>query len=453
MEMGDRIFHHAFDGFAKLTSFAFNGSNIVNFSTKFIQSKGFTESKKENTIAPFILFDRPEPPFTLAEKARQLYNGIDNTNVNIHAFPKDTNSSDVEFLAVSDFWQSYQIDGESLDTISHVNPELPTYYMLKDHVPLPSTSHPVQEKDKNTFVSFVSYMSPVSFLSNYINVIRIKTASERENIVSIKRKKLSYMHAMGLSENYAIIFADPLYINQWKILENVQPVESLEWFPSEKTDILVVNLETKEVTEIPVEAKVHMHFVNAFEKNGKIIIDYITYPNFNFIRDLTMHALNNITNRNKIDPASRLVRYKINPKRKTVKVNNFTRRKKRQFVNNMDFPTINEEYRHKKHCYIYGVVLKSDNVHLATMSLVKKDLCNGTDKHWSREDHFATEPTFVANPNATSEDDGVLLTVVLNGKKKKSYLAVFDGKTLKMIAKGYLSDHIPFTLHGNFFNL
>ena len=83
------------------------------------------------------------------------------------------------------------------------------------------------------------------------------------------------MHSLALSENYAALFADPLYINHWKMLRDVEPAECLEWKPEENTTVLIVNLNTTEVTEIPISPKVHMHFVNAFEKNNKLYIDYV----------------------------------------------------------------------------------------------------------------------------------------------------------------------------------
>ena len=40
------------------------------------------------------------------------------------------------------------------------------------------------------------------------------------------------------------------------------------------------------------------------------------------------------------------------------------------------------------------------------MQLVKFDLCKKTSKTWSDPKYIPTEPVFVANPNATDEDDG-----------------------------------------------
>jgi len=47
---------------------------------------------------------------------------------------------------------------------------------------------------------------------------------------------------------------------------------------------------------------------------------------------------------------------------------------------------------------------------------------------WSQHGHSGGEPIFVPNPDGTKEDDGILLSVVLNGHTGKSYLAVLDAR-------------------------
>lgn len=53
-------------------------------------------------------------------------------------------------------------------------------------------------------------------------------------------------------------------------------------------------------------------------------------------------------------------------------------------------------------------------------------------------------------PSAKSEDDGVLLSVVLDVQKKNSFLLVLDAKDLKEIARAQVPQHITFDLHGQF---
>jgi beta,beta-carotene 9',10'-dioxygenase len=61
------------------------------------------------------------------------------------------------------------------------------------------------------------------------------------------------------------------------------------------------------------------------------------------------------------------------------------------------------------------------------------------------------EPVFVAVPGATTEDEGVILSVVLNGNKGNSFMLVLDAGSFAEIARAEVPHHIPFGFHGQHF--
>jgi carotenoid cleavage dioxygenase-like enzyme len=61
------------------------------------------------------------------------------------------------------------------------------------------------------------------------------------------------------------------------------------------------------------------------------------------------------------------------------------------------------------------------------------------------------EPVFVAAPQATHEDDGVILCVVLNANKGTSFLLVLEANSFAEIARAEVPHHIPFGFHGQYF--
>ena len=86
--------------------------------------------------------------------------------------------------------------------------------------------------------------------------------------------------------------------------------------------------------------------------------------------------------------------------------------------------------------------------------LVKKDACNGGtgDKSWGIPNHIPSEPWFEPNPNATTEDDGIVFSIVLNGETGKSYLMFLDGQSFTPINSAQLPTWVPQTLHGRLFH-
>jgi beta,beta-carotene 9',10'-dioxygenase len=57
----------------------------------------------------------------------------------------------------------------------------------------------------------------------------------------------------------------------------------------------------------------------------------------------------------------------------------------------------------------------------------------------------------VATPGAADEDDGVILSVVLDANKAASFLLILDASTFRELARAEVSHHIPFGFHGNYF--
>lgn len=59
------------------------------------------------------------------------------------------------------------------------------------------------------------------------------------------------------------------------------------------------------------------------------------------------------------------------------------------------------------------------------------------------------EPTFIPAPNATSEDEGVVVTLVM-GATGKSFMLCLDGQTFQEVARAELPYALPYRFHGTF---
>jgi carotenoid cleavage dioxygenase-like enzyme len=82
--------------------------------------------------------------------------------------------------------------------------------------------------------------------------------------------------------------------------------------------------------------------------------------------------------------------------------------------------------------------------------IVKADVVDGHAEVWAQAGCFPGEPVFVAAPEAEGEDEGVLLSVVLDGAKGNSFLLVLDAHSLEELARAEVPHHIPFGFHGQF---
>ena len=80
--------------------------------------------------------------------------------------------------------------------------------------------------------------------------------------------------------------------------------------------------------------------------------------------------------------------------------------------------------------------------------LVKADVRRGEAVTWRDRGCFPGEPIFVRRPGARGEDDGVVLSVLLDGDRRRSALAVLDARSMEEIARASVPHHIPFGFHG-----
>jgi beta,beta-carotene 9',10'-dioxygenase len=83
-------------------------------------------------------------------------------------------------------------------------------------------------------------------------------------------------------------------------------------------------------------------------------------------------------------------------------------------------------------------------------NLVKLDLGRGAASSWHEEGCYPGEPVFVPAPEAANEDDGVILSVVLDARKAASFLLILEASTFRELARAEAPHHIPFGFHGNY---
>ncbi|KAJ3319263.1 hypothetical protein HDU76_000599 [Blyttiomyces sp. JEL0837] len=142
----------------------------------------------------------------------------------------------------------------------------------------------------------------------------------------------------------------------------------------------------------------------------------------------------------------------------------------------MELPRFHPKRHRKSYKYAYGishsptipesahvVPVSSKRQHVGFAdSLVKFSF--GTPvgvKAWHVSGCFPGEPVFVANPTGNGdEDDGILVSVVLDGRNKldggdgevHSFLLILDAKSMNEIARAELPEGkvVPFGFHGNF---
>jgi carotenoid cleavage dioxygenase-like enzyme len=118
----------------------------------------------------------------------------------------------------------------------------------------------------------------------------------------------------------------------------------------------------------------------------------------------------------------------------------------------LELPRINYDRHHTRdYRYVYGVSVQNRDVGTWFDRLAKVDVRTSTKRHWHVPGCYPGEPVFVPTPDGQDEDDGVLLSVVLDSRRGGSFLLVLDARTMEECARAEAPHVIPFGFHGSYF--
>lgn len=406
-----------FEGLAMLHLFNFE-HNQLSYKNQFIRSKSFYDT-----------FARNNPKFKNVK--------INNANLNVAKLAN-------KFVALSEIPLPVIFDPKTLKTMGSF-----TYH---DKLPIDKifeSSNPVRDESKKETISFLIHMG--ALYSNY-EIYKIKDGAfsiglgdaRREKIATISTKEPAYIHNLSITENYIILVEYPFIVKPYRLALGGSMIDKFEWKPEEGTNFYVINRNSKEVMKLNTKGFFALNNVNAFEKNNKIVIDIVTYDEPTVIKKMTTVMTRLNIKKYDSDIESKLVRFKLDLENKSIESEAIS-------SNNINFPRINENYRGKPYSFVYGTAMLKKEYYDDLNQLIKIDINNNEEKYWYEEDCYPSEPVFVGAPNAQEEDDGVVMSIVLDSKKEKSFLIILNATSFKEIARVELPHHIPFGLRGNFF--
>jgi carotenoid cleavage dioxygenase-like enzyme len=119
----------------------------------------------------------------------------------------------------------------------------------------------------------------------------------------------------------------------------------------------------------------------------------------------------------------------------------------------LEFPRIHSEKCHRKeYQFVYGGGFVQDRPNDFFNQLLKTDLLQHKVSRWYEQGCYPGEPIFVPQPNSEQEDEGVIISVVLDGNQGNSFLLILDGHSFVEIAITKVPHHIPFGLDGQYFH-
>jgi beta,beta-carotene 9',10'-dioxygenase len=416
-EVGDRAMNHWFDGFAMLHRFSFADGD-VSYANRFLESRAYRAARDERRIA-YSEF-ATDPCRSLFQRVSAMFSPklTDNANVNLTKLGE-------RFISMTETPIPVEFDAETL-AAAGVPYEPPGQL---------STAHPHMDRATKGMLNYAAKLGP---RTSYRFFLLRPGSSKSEVIATRPVREPAYMHSFGLTQRWLVLAEFPFVVNPPRLAFSGRPyIENYRWKPELGTRFHLFDRVTGEsVGPFETDARFAFHHVNSYEEGGEVVVDICTFPDAGIVEDLYMERLR----AGKPVTPGFLERFRISPQDRTV-------RSERLIDESIELPRINySRCNERPYRYAWGVGIGSGWID----RIVKADVVERHSTVWSEEGCFPGEPVFVAAPEADDEDEGVLLSVVLDGRTGNSFLLVLDARSLDEMARAEVPHHIPFGFHGQF---
>jgi carotenoid cleavage dioxygenase-like enzyme len=425
-EANGRSLRHWFDGQAMLHRFTF-GPGRVSYANRFLDTPGYRALRhrgrldyREFATDPCVsLFGR----FFTRFRARPEPTA--NANVNV------VTMGDRD-LAVTETPLAVEFDPETLATVGVVDYDDDLGGQL-------GTAHP--HADPRTGDP-VNYALRFSRHSEYRFYRQRGGALRRELIGSVRADLPGYVHSFAITERYAVLAIFPFVVSPLSLVLRHRPfIENYRWRPELGTRIAVLDLADgtvrREYVAPPLFA---FHHVNAYEDGTDLVLDLCAYDDATVVEALYLDRLRAgggapmaLPTRLRLDLAGGGVDVRLLSPMP------------------LELPRINYgAHNGRPYRTVYGTSAGDRAGPDFFDRLGKLDTTTGQTWTWREDGCYPGEPVFVPAPGARDEEDGVLLSVVLDARSGRSFLLVLDAPSLTELARAEVPHVIPFGFHGRF---
>ncbi|MFL5823586.1 MAG: carotenoid oxygenase family protein [Solirubrobacteraceae bacterium] len=408
---------HWFDGQAMLHRFSF-ADQEVSYANRFLETKAYRAAREKGRLS-YAEF-ATDPCRSLFQRVSSMFSPAltDNANVNLVKLGE-------RFVAMTETPIPVQFDSQTLDAAG-------VAYKVPGQL---TTAHPHMDRRSKGMINYAAKLGP---RTSYRFFHVPPDSSSAEVLARTSVREPAYMHSFGLTEQWLVLMEFPFVVNPLSLAFSGRPyIENFRWKPELGTRIHLLSREGgATVGPFQADARFGFHHVNSYEDGEDVVVDVCTFPDAGIVEDLYMERLRA---GKPVTPAY-LERFRVSPGSGSVTV-------ERLLDESIELPRINyRRCNERPYRYVWGVGTGEGWID----RIVKGDVVERTSRVWHEEGAFPGEPVFVAAPEAKDEDEGVLLSVVLDGRKGNSFLLVLDAQSLDELARAEVPHHIPFGFHGQF---
>jgi len=422
-EAGEQPLRHWFDGQAMLHRFAVQ-AGTVTYGNRFLRSKAYRAARDGNLSFSEFATD---PCRSIFKRLMTVFDPqiTDNTVVNVAKLGE-------QHLAMTEAPLSIEFDPETLETLGY-GPKAPGTI---------ATAHPHYDTASGALINQATHFGPRNAYRFFVQ----EPGRPARVLASKTVREPGYVHSFAMSERYIALTEFPFVVDPLKLPLSGKPfIENFRWEPERGTRILVFDRnDGREVGVFESSAGFAFHHVGAWDEGGSLVMDFCDHGSPAIIDSLYLDRLHSKRPTGSSHAPARLRRLKLDIG---------SGRISSEFLSDQDLelPRINDQHHYlRPYRYVYGSAISAEDSYDAADELVKVDNREDEVWNWHEDGCYPGEPVFVAAPDAKREDDGVVLSVVLDAARGNSFLLVLDAGSWQELARAEAPHPIPHGFHGAF---
>jgi all-trans-8'-apo-beta-carotenal 15,15'-oxygenase len=280
-----------------------------------------------------------------------------------------------------------------------------------------------------------------------LTVYRMEQDGTLTQLYALPQQRYWIINDMLLSSDHIIFVIPPLFVAIIRMIRGkiigTKPTraDALRFSVREATRIVILR---KDGTGGPMTVEqppsMVFHHGNAFERDGKLVIDSCLSPD-GAVLDELYGSKDHFPQR---AAPQRLTRLVIDLAKGTVE-------SRRDIAPSQEFPRYDVPRSGEDLRYLYTLDNSSGEDRYAFTALVRHDLHLGSSQRVEAGKSRALgEAVFVARPGPSDEDRGWLLMQGYDAVRDETFSEIRDAGTLEMEARVWTGQHLPLGFHGNF---
>jgi carotenoid cleavage dioxygenase-like enzyme len=394
--------YHPFDGDGMIHAISFREGN-AEYRNRFVRTKGLAIEIEAGSAQWSGLAESPlKSPRQDGWGARTRMKDASSTDVIVH-----------NGVALTSFYQCgdlYQLNPVTLDDLG------PATWNGK--FPEAGVSAHSKVDEHTGELLFFNYQTSYPYMHYGV----LSPTGELAHYTPVPLPGPRLPHDMAFTTNYSILNDCPLF---WREDLLQRDIYATQFHPDMPTRLGVIPRygTEKDVKWFECEATYVLHWINAYEEGDEIVVDGY----FEFDPSPTMGP--------EVTPEQRMFRYldlfAMQSKPYRWRLNMKTGAVKEGLLSNTitEFGMINGRIAGKKYDWVYSVVPAEG--WFGFEGLIKHNVSTGSEETYLLPTGtYASETVFAPRPNATSEDDGYLITFTIDVVNDVSDCQIFDAKNL-----------------------